>query len=115
MLISKENTGKSKYTLEFHSLRAPPWEPPRQEGKVEDEASARHCEKEVARRGNGHRLCPLSQPLFILFQDKRFTVIELVETILVFDGFDSRTPFFERTRSPKPLTIADDKRRRNNF
>lgn len=71
MLISKENTGKSKYTLEFHSLLGAPLlgESPRDEQTRWRMKRTRRCEERTRLEGKkgSPTLGLLSQSLFILF------------------------------------------------
>lgn len=106
MLISKENTGKSKYTLEFHSLRAPPWKSPRREGKVEDETST--TLREGSNEGEGSPTCPAFTAFVYPLRGERSTIVKLVKT--AFNGLDFIRSFLETTLLPKPLMIADNKR-----
>lgn len=81
MLISKENTGKSKYTLWNFILFARLPGNPRDEKARWKMKRTRHCKEEAAKR-KGHRLALLSQPLFTLSGGERFTIVKLVVTIL---------------------------------
>jgi len=96
VLISKENTGKSKYTLEFHSLRAPPWKPPRREGKVEDETST--TLRKGSGEGEGSPTCPAFTAFVYPLRGERFTVVKLVKTILL-----STDSIFARLSSKRPV------------
>lgn len=66
--------------MEFHSLRAPPWEPPRREGKMEDETHT------TLRGGSSEEEGSPTRPAFTAFVyppwSERFTIVKLVETIL---------------------------------
>lgn len=105
MLISKENTGKSKYTLEFHSLRAPSWEPPRREDEVENETrTVRHCKKKAA-KGKGHQLTLLSQSLFILFRANVLQSASWWRLVL-----PSMDPIFAHFSSKRCHRVIDDPR-----
>lgn len=96
MLISKENTAKSKYTLEFHSLRAPPWKPPRRESKVEDETST--TLRKGSSEGEGSPTCPAFTAFVYPLRGERFTVVKLVKTAL-----PSTNSIFVRLSSEQPV------------